>query len=211
METVSSTQKSEFQFDLTGGQLALDLANTVSRRDDPQRRKDHLKSYLDVVSLLRQSKVIAEKQAHGLREFALQHPAEAGRSFAKVVKLREAVYRVFSAVAQHKSVAPDDLKLINHCAIEALRHRALAPLDGGYSWQWVSGASHPLDWAVWPAAKAAADLLTSDQLRTVRFCEAPDCQWLFLDRSRNRSRRWCDMTSCGNRAKARRHYRRAHE
>jgi predicted RNA-binding Zn ribbon-like protein len=211
METVAPTQKPEFQFDLTGGQLALDLANTVSRRDDPQRRKEHLGSYLDVVSFLRQSGVISPKQAHELRENAVHHPAEAGRSFAKTIKLREAIYSVFSAIAQHTSVDMGDLKLINDFALAALQHRALAPLDGGYRWQWISGATHRLDRAIWPAAKAAADLLTSDDLQLVRFCEAPDCQWLFLDRSRNRSRRWCDMTSCGNRAKARRHYRRAHK
>lgn len=210
-KVVSASQKLEFQFDLTGGQLALDLANTVSRRDDPQRRKDHLKSYWDVVSLLRQSEVILEKQAHELREYALHHPAEADRSFAKIVKLREAVYRVFSAAAQHKSVNPDDLKLINHFAIEALRHRQLAPAKGGYIWEWIADHKNPFDRFLWPVAQAATDLLTSDQFNLVRFCEAPDCQWLFLDRSRNCSRRWCDMTSCGNRAKARRHYRRTHE
>lgn len=211
IEVVASTRKLEFQFDLSGGQLALDLANTISRRDDLQRRKDHLQSYRDVVSLLCQSEVISQKQAHELREHALRYLAEAGRSFARIIKLREAVYRVFSAIAQRDSVDPDDLKLINDFATEALQQRALAPVDGGYRWLWISGAKHSFDWAVWSAAKAAADLLTSDDLQMVRFCAAPDCQWLFLDRSRNRSRRWCDMASCGNRAKARRHYQRTRD
>ncbi len=211
MGTVSATQKSEFQFDLTGGQLALDLANTVSRRGNPERRKDHLESYLDVVSFLQQSKLMSQKQAHELRAYASQHPAEARRSFAKIIRLREATYRMFSAIAQRKPVAASDLKTINDFATEALRHRALAPVNSGYAWHWVSHANRLLDWVAWPMAKAAADLLTSDDLRIIRFCEAPDCEWLFLDHSRNRSRRWCDMTTCGNRAKARRHYQRAHE
>ena len=203
-----ATQKSEFQFDLTGGQLALDLANSVSRRHIAARRKEHLESYVDVVAFARQSGVISPKQAEELRQHALRHREEAQRSFAKAIRLREAIYGLFSAIAQHKSILADDLDLINDYAVEALRHRVLTPGNGGYNWQWVGGANHRLDRIVWPMAKAAADLLTSDELALLRFCEAPDCEWLFMDRSRNRSRRWCDMTSCGNRAKARRHYQR---
>lgn len=207
---MSGTQKPEFQFDLTGGQLALDLANTVSRRGDPVRRKEHLDSYLDVLSFLRQSKIASPKQTNALHEYVLHHPAEARRSFARVIRLREAIYRVFAAIAQREPVPAADLQLISDFSIEALRHRALTRMNGGYGWQWIADANNPLDRFLWTMAHAATDLLTSDELKIVRFCEAPDCEWLFLDRSRNRSRRWCDMKSCGNRAKARRHYERAH-
>jgi predicted RNA-binding Zn ribbon-like protein len=210
MKLVPATQKSEFQFDLSGGHLALDLANTVSRRDDPGRRRDHLEGYPEFVSFLRQSKSISTKQANELHGDARGHSLEARRSFAKIIKLREAIYRVFAAIAQRKAVPASDLKTINDFAIEALRHRALAPRNGGYSWEWIADHKNPFERFLWPMAQAATDLLTSDELKMLRFCEAPDCEWLFLDRSRNRSRRWCDMTSCGNRAKARRHYERAH-
>ena len=203
-----AAQRSEFQFDLTGGHLALDLANTVSRRGIPARRKEHLKSYPDVISFLRQSKIISSKQADELREDALHHPAEARHSFSRVIRLREAIYRVFSAIAQHRPVAAGDLMLISDFAVEALRHRTLTPMNGGYSWQWIANTKDIFDRFLWPMAQAATDLLTSGELKVVRFCEAPDCEWLFLDHSRNRSRRWCDMKSCGNRAKARRHYER---
>jgi len=61
---------------------------------------------------------------------------------------------------------------------------------------------------LWPVAHDAAELLASDQLPRLRECAADDCCWLFLDESKNRSRVWCDMRVCGNRAKARRHYAR---
>ena len=62
-----------------------------------------------------------------------------------------------------------------------------------------------------PVVRSAAELLTSPEtLLRVRECDGTDCTWLFLDQSRNRSRRWCSMESCGNRAKVRRHYRRRH-
>jgi len=204
---VSTRPKSEFQFDLTGGQPALDLANTVSRRHDPARRKEHLEDYWDAISFARQSKLISPREAGELRRYRLKHAAEARRSFARLIQMREAIYRVFSAIAQHKAVATEDVQILNDAAVEALRHRVLTPRNGGFHWEWAS-SGHRLARLMWPIAQMAAELLTSSELPLVRFCEAPDCEWLFLDHSRNRSRRWCDMAICGNRAKARRHYQR---
>jgi len=204
-------QLPDFQFDLSGGQLALDLANTISWRGSPQRRKDHLQSYSDLVAFARQAGVLAPRQAAELRSYAQQHPAEARKALRTALALREAAYRVFLAIAQKKAVAARDLNVINDCALEALRHRRLVPANGAYRWEWRTDGRTPLERVAWASAQAAAQLLTSEDLRTVRFCEAPDCRWLFLDHSRNRSRRWCDMKVCGNRQKARRHYRRTHE
>ena len=201
----------EFAFDLTGGQLALNFANTVSRRHDPGRRKEHLESYADIVSFGVQSGIISAKDAKELYDCVERHATEAVRTFRKAIAMREVMYRAFSALAQGKAASVGDLDLMNDFAIEALRHRRLAYANGGYRWEWKSDAKQPLDRILWETAQAAADLLTSPELQLVRFCEAPDCEWLFLDHSRNRSRRWCDMTSCGNRQKARRHYQRVHE
>jgi predicted RNA-binding Zn ribbon-like protein len=211
MILVATKHTSEFQFDLTGGHLALDLANTVSRRDDPQLRKDHLQSLPDLIAFARQSQVLSPRRAQELGARALSHPLEARRALTKAITLREAIYRTFSAIAQGEKPDSADLSTISEYATEALRHRKLESVNGGYHWSWTAGAGSPLDQLLWPVALAAADLLTSEELRSVRFCEASDCEWLFLDHSRNRSRRWCDMTTCGNRAKARRHYQRAHD
>jgi predicted RNA-binding Zn ribbon-like protein len=201
----------EFQFDLMGGQLALDLANTVSRRDDPERRREHLESYRDLLAFVRQSGIVSASHAGELSGYAEQHGSFARKSFLEAIRLREAVYRAFSAIAQGKSATTADLDLITEFAVKALQHRVLSRADGGYRWQWQQTGNNPLDRILWPMSQAAAELLTSEQLRIVRFCEAPDCEWLFLDHSRNRSRRWCDMKSCGNRQKAQRHYRRSRE
>lgn len=201
----------EYEFDLTGGQLALNFANTVSRRHDASRRKEHLEKYDDIVAFAKQSGIISLKQAKELCDYTQRHAGEAARSFRKAIAMREVMYRAFSTIAQGKSASAGDLDLMNEFAIEALRHRCLARSNGGYRWEWRLDGKTPLDRILWEAAQAAADLLTSQELRMVRFCEAPDCEWLFLDNSRNHSRRWCDMTSCGNRQKARRHYQRTHE
>ena len=74
-----------------------------------------------------------------------------------------------------------------------------------YRWSWAGDCSCP-ERPLWQIAHAAADLLASDRLNRVRLCGSGTCEWVFLDESRNRSRRWCDMSTCGNREKARRHY-----
>ena len=199
-----------YEFDLTGGHPALNLANTVSRRSDPERRREHLESYADFVSFARQSALLSSKQANELNHSIRQHETAARQVFRRTLVLREALYRVFSAIAQDRPPGSQDLRTINDFAVDALQHRTLTGVNGEYRWEWRSDAKNSFERALWPIAQSAADLLTSEELKNVRFCEAEDCEWLFLDNSRNRSRRWCDMKSCGNRAKARRHYERSH-
>ncbi len=199
-----------YVFDLSGGNLCLDFANTVSHRDLPERTAEHLNSVKDLVAFAQQSKLISPKQAAEIFVFAQQNTQAAERLFQRALILREHIFRVFAAVSQGGTVADDDIQAISAAASEGMQHRALVAADGSYEWQWSPGGPSMLEQILWQIAQSAADLLTSDQLKLVRFCEASDCQWLFLDNSRNRSRRWCDMTICGNREKARRHYQRTH-
>ncbi len=211
MGGVSIRRQPEFEFDLTGGILCLDFANTVSRREDAERRKEHLSDYAELLVFARQSGLFSSKQVHELHAYAERHANQALRVFHNAIALREALYHAFRAIAQDQPAAASDLQQINEAALEAGQHRCLAHVNGGYRWEWRWDEKNQLERVVWLIAQSAAELLTSDKLRTVRFCEAPDCEWLFLDQSRNRSRRWCDMTSCGNRQKAKRHYQRARE
>jgi predicted RNA-binding Zn ribbon-like protein len=199
-----------YRFDLSGGALCLDFANTVSHRHLPQRRAEHLDTYGDLVTFAEQSDLIPPKLAASLRARASHSHAEARSALRRAIVLREVLYRAFSAVAAGRHARPDDVQQINDSALDALKHRQLTRANDGYRWEWQSNGSDPLDRIVWPIAQSAADLLTSEDRAAIRECGAPDCEWLFLDQSRNGSRRWCDMKSCGNRQKARRHYQRAH-
>jgi predicted RNA-binding Zn ribbon-like protein len=210
MEGVPTKRQLEYEFDLTGGILCLDFANTISRRENPEQTKEHLANYADLVAFARQSGIVSSQQANELCAYAERHANSALRTFHEAIALRETLYRAFTAIARDQPPAADDLRRIGDVALEALQHRCLARDQGGYRWEWQWDEKNSLERVLWPVAQSAADLLTSDKLRTVRLCEAPDCEWLFLDQSRNRSRRWCDMTSCGNRQKARRHYQRSH-
>jgi predicted RNA-binding Zn ribbon-like protein len=196
----------EYQFDLSGGHLALDFANSVSRRDSPERRVDHITSYEALVSFGLQSKLINSQQAEALQAEAQRNHRCATQALRKAVVLREAMFRSFMRVSEGAPASAEDIGMIEKSALEALRHRRIVRVNGTYAWNWDLESS--LESLLWPIAQAAADLLISKDLAKVRECEADDCEWLFLDTSRNHSRRWCDMTSCGNREKARRHYRR---
>ena len=203
-------RQSGYQFDLSGRALCLDFANTVSHRHLPQRRAEHLDSYADLVAFADQSKLLPPKLAANLRARASRDAAGARSAFRKSIVLRESLYRAFSAIAAGKHAPPADVQRINDFALAALQHRKLARTNGDYRWEWQSDGRDSPDRILWPIAESAAELLTSDARAAIRECRAPDCEWLFLDHSRNRSRRWCDMKSCGNRQKARRHYQRAH-
>jgi predicted RNA-binding Zn ribbon-like protein len=192
-----------------GGSVALDFVNTTSRRwnEAPQER---LRDYGDLITWCVRKELFGRTEADRLRAVAAERPAEAAQVLARAVALREALYRLFSAFAAGQGAAPEDVELLNGVLTEGIGRRKLRPGTDGYCWAWVE-APDGLDWMLWPVAYSAAELLTSTHIARVKECDADDCDWLFLDVSRNRSRRWCDMKDCGNRAKARRHYERVHK
>ncbi len=198
----------EFQFDLSGGQLALDFANSISRRNSPEKTVEHLTTPRDLIWFARQTDIITPRETDGLQRLAESQKKPAAQVLRMAITLREAIFRAFLATAHKKQASLSDLESIQEAATDALAHRRIIAANGGYAWQW--DAEPMLERILWPIAESAAKLLTTPDLKKVRECEASDCYWLFLDNSRNRSRRWCTMSACGNREKARRHYRRQH-
>jgi predicted RNA-binding Zn ribbon-like protein len=124
--------------------------------------------------------------------------------------LREAIYQAFSGYVARRQASLEDLSLIRDVMIEGWKHKRLVPVGRRYLWLAKQEDGVHLESVLWPLASSAIDLLTSEKLKKVRMCDAETCAWLFLDESRNHSRRWCDMKVCGNREKARRHYQREH-
>jgi len=188
-----------FLFELTGGNLALDLVNTVVSRGSAKPR-ELLGKYADLVNWSEQVGLVGRVEAPGLINQAERNPQPAAKALIRVVDLRETVYSVFG-------VGPDEanLRKLQGYAEQALRHRRLVRDGDSIVWQWERDG---LDWVLWPIVDAATTLLTSERRARVRVCAADTCHWLFIDNSRRGNRRWCDMSVCGNRAKARRHYAR---
>lgn len=195
-----------YLFELTGGELCLDFANTVDSRPT-EKRRDLLPGYEDLIAWSMQAGILSESESDTLRSAARLNVEAAGATVEGARALREAVFDVFSAVANGTSPSPTALDMLNQFLSAAYERMRLLP--DGSSFRLGLELDDTLDRVLWPVVLSAVELLTSDRLGRVRECAAQECRWLFLDQSRNRSRRWCDMTVCGNRAKVRR-FRHAH-
>lgn len=191
------------RFDLSAGELALDFANTWG---DERPTRMGL-GYGDLLAWSVEAGLLARAGAEGLSRIAATRPEDAAATVDDARRLGIAIAGVFRRVAAGDDPLDADVDTLNAALSAALGRLRLRRGEGCCTWTW-SAADHDLDRMLWPVARSAAELLTSDRLDRVRECASRTCAWLFLDASRNRSRKWCDMASCGNRAKARRHYRR---
>lgn len=204
--TAAKAEKPPRAIKLIGGQLSLDFTNTVSYRGR-QFPEEKLNSFQDLLDWSVLASILDEGDARKLsREGGIQ-PEAAKRVLERAVELREAIHRIFTANISAEPASDDDLVTLNRELREALTRLRLSTEPGGYSLDFGWGGDS-LDQMLWSIARSASELLTSNDLVRVRCCAADDCVWLFLDTSRNRSRRWCDMKDCGNRSKARSFYER---
>jgi predicted RNA-binding Zn ribbon-like protein len=136
-----------------------------------------------------------------------QAPGLAKTTLQKAIQFRENLFAIFSAVVQHRAIPDNALAQLTFMLQEAAAHGRLVYVNRQFVWEWV-GMNASLESLLWPIARAAADLLLSDVFKHLRMCASDECAWLFLDKTKNQRRRWCDMKTCGNRVKARRHYQR---
>jgi predicted RNA-binding Zn ribbon-like protein len=148
----------------------------------------------------RHAGALDDAQAERLLQAAASRPAAARTSLAAAVTLREAIYRVFAAIAHGATPADADLDRLRHAYAGAMRHARLRPGPDRLAWTWDEEA---LDRAWWPVARSAVELATAGPLDRVKRCAGPSgCGFLFLDTTKNRVRRWCSMGECGGQVKA---------
>ncbi len=203
---MNTTETAAGEQNLIGGQLCLDFINSLDNRR-AVHPSEHLISYTELVAWCQHANILdAEEAAHLLAAAAAQ-PAEAAHVLEAAITFREAFYRILLAFLASKLPAEDDLASFNAARAQALAHSEIAATGEGFARRWNRSEQH-LDRMLWPIIQAAEGLLLSPDLKLVKECSGPDCGWLFLDTSKNHTRRWCSMESCGNRAKARSHYQR---
>jgi len=196
-----------YLFELSGGALCLDLANTVDERTS-RRPIELLERYDDLLNWALQAGAITRADAAALAAEASRQPEAAEAALVRARRLREAIFSICRATAGRRPVPSSALATLNRAVAGSLANRRILVRGRTFSLSWREGEHPDLDRVLWAAAAAAADLLTSPDLARVKVCPGSGCAWLFLDRSRNGTRRWCDMSVCGNRAKAQRHYAR---
>jgi len=200
---VSNTPGPQFEF--SGGPPALDFANTLGDRARPETEK--LGGYADLVAFAEQAGILDRTQSEALAARAREQGSAAAAALETSIDLREAVYGIFSRQAAGESAEARALELLSATVAWAAARLHLEPEGSGFAWRWLQ-LETSLEGPLAPIAWSAAELMTGTDLSRVRECDGDGCTWLFLDTSRNRSRRWCSMNTCGNRAKARRHYHR---
>lgn len=193
----------ELPFKYVGGDFSLDLVNTVdwTGRGPINERLD---DYARLTRWAEGAGVVSKAEADRLRKAAAAKPREARAAYDSALRLREALQRLYGSVAAGKRSDPA-WEEFDELLGEALRHLGVSPRrkgDAAAEWEWHGTES--LDSVLWPVAWAAATLLTSDEARRIRVCAALDCGWMYVDRSRNGLRRWCQMKTCGTLEKSRR-------
>ncbi len=201
---VTATERPVYQ--PLGGCLALDFVNTVDRTLG-KPWIEHLGDYDDLCSWSEQAGILSPARARALLRAGRARRPRSAAVLRRARGLREAAYRVFAALAEGGTPTEADIEVLNAELAHALAHARLQRRGGRFDWTW--DAPGELEAPLWPLARSVAETLVSDELHHLKKCASETCLWLFLDRTRNRQRRWCEMRICGNRAKVRAHRRRA--
>jgi predicted RNA-binding Zn ribbon-like protein len=188
-------------------QICLDFANTADWHAS-EHPTETLLSYSDLIAWSERANLLNSHATEELKQQAARSPAEAAQILEQAIQLREVIYRILSAVAAEHTSQAADLASLNAALPAAYCHLQIVQRGDNFEWGW-RGDGDELDRLLWPVVRSAADLLTFPELNRVKQCaDDRGCGYLFIDTTRNRSRRWCSMESCGNCAKARRHYAR---
>lgn len=201
-----------------GGVLCLDFVNTLDRVAG-RPWVETLEDYGDLCLWSAQAGSLPREQVRALERAGRRRPDEAAAVLERGRELREATYRIFAALIEGEAAAPADLDTLNAELASALAHVRVETTAEGFAWGWghdpdslgspgTPGTPEALEAPLWPIARSAAELLTSEDRQRVKECASDTCLWLYLDRTKNRARRWCAMKTCGNRAKVREHRRR---
>jgi predicted RNA-binding Zn ribbon-like protein len=180
----------------------LEFTNTTAWRGAPEP-VEKLRRYEELVDWSTAVRLIPESTAQELRRQAREQPKQAARALGRARELRECLYRMFVAIVDGAQPVGPDVALFDAALATAFSRPRLVGGAGTFHLEW-SGSGSELDLVVHAVVRSASELLTSPQLERVRYCADDLCGWLFLDVSRNGTRRWCLMSDCGNRAKVRR-------
>lgn len=190
-------------FSLVAGHPALDLVNTLDNRFRETGAAELLGDYAALLRFTEQSGLLSAAQTRVLTRRAGK--AEAERVSAAARDLREAAASVLYSRIEGGTSLPADVRTLESYFHSARAQQELvATPSPQLAWDWQRSSTTEADLPVWILALQTSELLTSAAINRLRSCQTETCRWLFLDTSKNHSRRWCDMKVCGNRMKARR-------
>jgi predicted RNA-binding Zn ribbon-like protein len=187
---------------LIGGELALDFANTSSGRGWPTH-EDHLRNAIDVADWAAHARVLPPADAAWLRETAAADPNLGASLLDAALALREDVYILGAEIAAGRPAPRQRVDNLTGAHARCLARGRLAPFEGHFIWTWATKTA-PIEAVLGPISLSAMTTLLQADLTRVKQCQGEKCGWLFFDATKNKSRRWCEMEVCGNRAKQKR-------
>jgi predicted RNA-binding Zn ribbon-like protein len=187
--------------ELVGGALCLDFVNTINSRLNPEH--DYLMQYSDLLGWANKLGVLSPAQSQRLQKRSRQNMHEAENTLLAARTLRDLLYRLFSRAAAGSEPEKKDMEVFGVFYGESIARGHFTRQGTHYGTTW--NVEETLDAVLWPIIHTAGELLLSEELAQVKEC--PGCGWLFLDTSKNQSRRWCSMNTCGARDKMRRYHK----
>jgi predicted RNA-binding Zn ribbon-like protein len=187
------------------GHPCLDFVNTVGGRVTGPAAvlRDKLTDYGTLAGWSHSAGLSNIREVRRLKRDARLNPRRAARTLVRAVRLREALYRIFKSLLEGRPPPNPAINVLRLEISAARAHQQLRVSGVGFAWA-LDDSRDTLDAPLWRISHSSAELLTSAAVTQLRQCGGHECGWLFLDTSRNRKRRWCDMKDCGNRAKVRR-------
>lgn len=184
--------------DMIGGNAALDFINTASRwAGEPVDRLNGPEDFADWAAL---AGVVDAATSARIKAAARRDPKAALDLYERARRLRAALWRIFSAVQQGRAVDAEDLAILAEWTRRASQYCELHQTGDGFERRWTADAPD-MERPLLAIAQAAETLLEQGPLERLHMCGGENCEWLFLDLSKNHSRRWCNMATCGNEAK----------
>lgn len=189
-----------FNFELSGGNLSLDFVNTLDERaGDPE---ELLTSFSRLLQWSRQSSAITEENYESLVAAEERNPRRSEEALRKALELRETLFRSIDAIIRNGELPPSNLKALEKWKRAADLKKSFRFERNRLEFNYED--SDPTS-TFWPVVDSAFDLFSSERACSrLKLCAGETCDWAFLDQSRQGNRRWCDMSVCGNRAKAKR-------
>lgn len=196
-------EKTLDKLSLDGGCLCLDFINTVHNRS-VKNPYDYLFNYKELLKWIRKTGALQSDVIEALESLYEQDGATGEKSRVEIIHARELLHEIFAAIAIGE--IPDSSTTVHfNDLLSTVNSKIAIQFSGAHmthlQWRAIKNLKFPL----YPIIKSAYDLLVSNKLNRVKVCGS--CGWLFLDQSKNNSRRWCSMQTCGSAVKAKKYYR----
>ena len=186
---------------LVGGTLALDLTNTSSGRGTAGHQ-EHLRDFETVMQWIAHAHVLTPEECAFIRRTVAARPRLGRALFRRLLEVRELIWTIATALAEGRPVTEKLRAALTAAHAESLRYAGLTMRNGVFMWSW-NPRRDPQAAILGPITLSALTLLMEKDLSRTKRCAGLECGWLFFDATKNKSRRWCEMSVCGNRAKVR--------